>query len=186
MLKKSSKRKVLLLLLWKREEQAESTNYRQPFDLDVIKDNFELCREHFRFTMPEIKQIARLVGLEHQIILENRCKINSVLAVCILLKRFSYPCRLSDMEYFFGIARSTISRVVSYLVTYLFEKYSKKLMWDASFLNRAKLVEYEAAIRSKGFLIINTGGILDGRFGGYADPLDIKSEYIMDTNENML
>ena len=164
-MKKSPKRKALLLLLWEREEQAESTNYRQSFDLDVIKDDLEFCREHFRFTMPEIKRIAQLIGLEGQIILENRCKINSVFAMCILLKRFAYPSRLSDMEYFFGISRSTISRVVSYLVTYLFEKYSKKLTWDASFLNRAKLVEYEAAIKNKGLLVINTGGILDGTFG---------------------
>jgi hypothetical protein len=38
-------------------------------------------------------------------------------------------------------------------------------MWDANYLNRAKLDEYEAAIRSKGFLIINPGGPLDGTVG---------------------
>jgi hypothetical protein len=67
MLEKSRKRKILLNSLFQRENMSESTSDRQAFDLDVIKDDFEFCREHIRFTIPEIKRITQSVGLDYKI-----------------------------------------------------------------------------------------------------------------------
>ena len=61
------------------------------------------------------------------IYLDNRCRLTGTEAFVILLCRLSYPNRLSHYVTKFGKSESYISRVVTYMVDFLYRKYRNKL-----------------------------------------------------------
>ena len=51
----------------------------------------------FRFEKENLHDLVDALQLEEEQLLYNRLKVDTVEAVCVLLKRFAYPCRYSDM-----------------------------------------------------------------------------------------
>ena len=70
------------------------------FDLEML-DETE-CFAEFRARKSDIPMLADVLQIPQNILCEQRIKCNGVEALCILLKRFSYPSRYSDMIPRFG------------------------------------------------------------------------------------
>lgn len=66
---------------------------REPgvFNLDNLNDSY--CYFHFRFYKDDIRKLVRLLNIPEQISLKSRVKVAGEEALCILLKRLSYPNR---------------------------------------------------------------------------------------------
>ena len=61
------------------------------FDLDKLGD--DKCCAEFRFWKNKIYYLSDVLDLPDEIITDNRHNVDKKDALCILLKRFSYPCR---------------------------------------------------------------------------------------------
>ena len=64
------------------------------FDLHTLTD--AQCFANFRFGKNDIPRLFTALNLPDEIILENRCKVDGVDALCVLLRRLVYP-NLSDL-----------------------------------------------------------------------------------------
>ncbi|KAF0723151.1 hypothetical protein Ae201684P_015649 [Aphanomyces euteiches] len=85
-------------------------------DIRKYESNDVLCKSHFRFTSAQIKQLVELLKLPWLLTLSNGSRCRAELAMYILLKRMAYPCRLCDLEEFFGLRRDMLSRILSFMV----------------------------------------------------------------------
>ena len=65
------------------------------FDLDRLHDDD--CRASFRFLKNDLYLLEEVLQIPRRIICPNRLVLPGIEALCILLKRFSYPNWLGDM-----------------------------------------------------------------------------------------
>lgn len=66
---------------------------RQPgvFNLDNFGDSY--CYIHFRFYKNDMRKLIQLFAIPEQIILKSRVKVTGEEALCVVLRRLSYPNR---------------------------------------------------------------------------------------------
>ena len=62
-----------------------------------------------------------------KIVCENRFYVNSDEALCMLLRRFAYPCRYEDLAPRFGMAVPQISMVVNEMISLIFARHGHLL-----------------------------------------------------------
>ena len=67
----------------------------EKFDLNLMTD--DECRTEFRFYRSDIYRLAEVLLIPEEIVCYNGLLCSSTEALCILLKRFAYPCRYLDM-----------------------------------------------------------------------------------------
>ena len=63
----------------------------------IINFDEAKCVTVFRFTERDIPRLSEALQRPHIIVSCQEVVADNIEAVCILLKRLSYPCRLSDM-----------------------------------------------------------------------------------------
>jgi hypothetical protein len=112
--------------------------------------------------MSEIDQLGEILEFPHNITLQGGSRIGRSLFLCIGLKRFTYPSRLSDLEWFFQIERSIISRAFNYFVESMYEKLAHLVRRNAVLLSRENLESYSNAIKWKTGVNLNCVGFIDG------------------------
>eukprot|EP00794_Sanderia_malayensis_P021044 gene21044-biopygen14614 len=81
----------------------------------------------------------------------------------MLLKRFAYPCRYSDLIPRFGRSKSEICLIVNKVMRYLSD-VSKPLLtsFEQRWLQQDKLIEYCPAVHNKSHALENCWGFVDG------------------------
>lgn len=72
------------------------------FDLDTLTD--AECKSEFRFLKHDIYTLLEELNAPEKIVCENRFYVYSDEALCMLLRRFAYPCRYEDLVPRFGRA----------------------------------------------------------------------------------
>ena len=72
----------------------------EKFDLELL--NEDVCKTEFRLYRNDIYALADVLDLPGEFHCYNNVNINSIEGLCILLKRFSYPCRYTDMVSLFA------------------------------------------------------------------------------------
>ena len=72
-------------------------NWKFPrFSLNDISENE--CLAEFRFEKQDnIRCLARALRLPQKFVCSNGTVANDIEALCLLLRRFAYPCRYSDL-----------------------------------------------------------------------------------------
>ena len=70
------------------------------FDLEQMDESE--CLAEFRFKKQDIVILADVLQIPAIIRSQQRTTCNGIEGLCMLVKRFSYPCRYSDMIYRFG------------------------------------------------------------------------------------
>jgi hypothetical protein len=68
--------------------------------MDTLDD--EECRTELRFTKGDLPVLKAVLGVPDKITCQQGTTCSGDEALCILLKRFAYPCRYSDMVSRFG------------------------------------------------------------------------------------
>ena len=66
-----------------------------PFDLDDLCD--DECKAEFRFLKNDIHLLKDVLQVPDEVVCYNRLVVDGIEALCVLLKRFAYPIRYSDM-----------------------------------------------------------------------------------------
>ena len=75
-------------------------NEYTPFNLVEMKD--DECLAEFRVRKTDIPLLVEALGIPNEFVCEQRSVVAGTEALCMLLKRLTYPCRYSDMMQRFG------------------------------------------------------------------------------------
>lgn len=128
------------------------------FDLQNI-DEAE-CLVEFRVQKQHIPVLANVLQLPVNIQCPQRTICNRVEGLCMLLKRFSYPCRYSDMISRFGRPVPELCMITNEVMDNIFNNHSHRIsQWNRDVLSSPLLQEYADA---KGSPVENCFGFIDG------------------------
>ncbi|CAH3176394.1 unnamed protein product, partial [Porites evermanni] len=131
------------------------------FTLDAVSE--EECLSSFRFRQLDIPYLAQVLRLPEKFICPNRTAALTEEALCILLRRFAYPCRYVDMMPQFGRSPQELSLIANKVMDEIYETHGHLLTTiDHPWLTRAKRREMADAVHEVGAALPNCWGFVDG------------------------
>lgn len=131
------------------------------FDLDVMTD--DECKTEFRFYRNDIYTLTEVLNLPERIVCYNGLNVDIVEGLCILLKRFAYPCRYVDMVPRFARPEPQLCMISNHVMNLLYDDWRHLLSdLDQPWLSRAHLQEFADAVHNKGAALENCWGFIDG------------------------
>ena len=131
------------------------------FDFDDISDSE--FKAEFRVGKTEIGLLLDALRIPERFTCCNGTVASGLEGLCILLKRFAYPCRLSDMIPRFGRSVPELSLILSSVLDHVYN-VNGHLLRDLNqpWLQPCKLEEFAAAIHQQGAALNNCWGFIDG------------------------
>ncbi|CAH3184662.1 unnamed protein product [Porites lobata] len=152
------------LVLW---ESYRSKNPDFPyssyarFDLENVDESE--CLAEFRVQKQDIPLLANVLQLPMNIHCPQRTICDRIEGLCMLLRRFSYPCRYSDMISRFGRPVPELCMITNEVMDNIFNNHSHRIsQWNDDILNPQLLQEYADVIHAKGAPLENCFGFIDG------------------------
>ena len=131
------------------------------FSLEDMRD--DECEVEFRFKKDDIYSLVHTFGLPEVYRCYNGLVVDSVEALCVCLKRFTYPCRYADLVPRFGRPVPQLCMITNMMVDDLFDRYSHLLQeLDQPWLSPENLQLYALAVHNKGAALDNCWGFVDG------------------------
>lgn len=88
-------------------------------------------------------------------------------AVCVLLYRLAFPCRLKDMRLVFGLSDLCICETFNWMLHFLDHRWGFLLSLDVGLLV-PKLRAFAEAVYNSGCPLTNCWGFIDGTVRGIA------------------
>ena len=114
----------LLYNLNKSKDDYHYWNY-EVFKLEGMDDSESWAQ--FRFYKRDIYRLKEVLRIPNILKTYNRINVDGVEALCILLKRFSYPCRYVDMIPHFGRAVPDYPIISNEMMEHLYNTFSHLL-----------------------------------------------------------
>ena len=155
---------AMLLLEIKEDTNVIVPYWNYPaFDFDAVTDGGSWV--DFRFKKADIPRVIIALHLPTTITTYNGLVVDIKEAICLLLRRFSYPNRLPDLVKQFGQRHTAeLSIIISHMVNFLFDNYFEKLLCslDQGWLSPANLKRFAKAVHDKGGALDNCWGFIDG------------------------
>ncbi|XP_072375397.1 uncharacterized protein [Diabrotica undecimpunctata] len=147
------------------------------FSLETLSD-LEV-KNLFRFEKVHIPRLALALGILENITTEENITLPGINALCILLRRFTYPNRLSDLEPLFGYSFKAVSSIANKTMDIIIQNkgYLIENLGNVPWLNENKLNQYSQAIAQKGAPIDNCWGFIDGTVRPICRPVENQREY---------
>ena len=121
------------------------------FSLESLEDE---CLSEFRVAKTDIPRLVRVLQIPDDIICENGTKACALEGLCILLKRFAYPCRYSDLIPRFGRSKPELCLICNEVMRFVVGSHGYLL---TSFDQ-----EYASAVYEKSHALGNCWGFVDG------------------------
>lgn len=139
------------------------------FDADAWSD--VECNTELRFAKRDLDGLLECLGIPEKIICEQRTVCGGKEALCVLLKRLSYPCRYADMVPRFGRNPTELSLIFNRIVDFIYKHHHHRLQsWDQFLLQPDQLHIYAQAVYQQGAPLSNCFGFIDGTVRGIARP----------------
>ena len=132
------------------------------FSLDAM-DEVE-CKAEFRVEKQDLHRLAEVLRLPPRFQLEQRSVCQGMEALCLLLRRVCYPCRLSDLIHRFGGRPvSVLSLITNHVIDYIYDVHKHRITeWNHHLMNPTTLEIYAAAVSNKDAPLENCFGFIDG------------------------
>ena len=135
-------------------------NYEK-FDLDSMEE--DECKTEFRFQKNDIYRLVEVLQLPAQFTCYNGTVYDSIEAMCILLKRFAYPCRYLDLIPRFARPVPQLSMISNHLLQFLYDHWNRLLTnMQQNWLTRNNLQIFADKVDAKGAPLNNCWGFIDG------------------------
>ena len=96
-----------------------------PFDLDDM-ENSE-CVAEFRVKKRHIPVLAEALQIPPSFTCNQRSKADGIEALCMLLKRFAYPCRYGDVMPRFARSVPVLSMVTNEVLNYIYDVHGPRI-----------------------------------------------------------
>ena len=121
------------------------------------------CKVNFRFKKAEIPVLARAMNIPEKFKCQQGTICDGIEGLCILLRRFCYPCRYSDLIPLFGRSVPEICMISNEVADFIYERHGEKITrWNHQLLNPHQLQQYVNAVHQKGAALDNCFGFVDG------------------------
>lgn len=131
------------------------------FDIDSITD--DECKTEFRVGKSELNLLAEALGIPDSFVCSNGTKATGLEGLCVVLKRFAYPCRYVDMVPRFGRSVPELCEITSEVSDFIYDNHGYLLQsLDQPWLSPDNLQIYADAIHTKGGALQNCWGFIDG------------------------
>ena len=131
------------------------------FDLENMHE--DECKAEFTFEKENLHDLVDALQLEEEQIMYNRLKIDTIEAVCVLLKRLNYPCRYSDMVPRFARPVAEMCVINNHKMNLLFDQWGFLLTnFNHHLLSLQSLERYANAVHARGAPLSNCWGFVDG------------------------
>ena len=131
------------------------------FELDEL--TYAECNGEFRFYKNDIYKLADALELPDEFVTYNGLIFESILALCIYLKRSSYPCRYSDMVFHFARPVPEICIITNHMIDWIYNRWNHLLTTYNHYpLSPANLSLYADAVHQSGAALDNCWGFIDG------------------------
>ena len=117
----------------------------------------------FRFKKEDIFRLAAVLQLPDKFKCQNGVVVYPIESLCVLLKRFAYPCRYVDLIPRFGRPISQLCMVTNLVVDHIFERFGNLLnSFDQPWLSQDCLKVFAEAVHNEGAALDNCWGFVDG------------------------
>ena len=132
-----------------------------PFSLENMhKDE---CKAEFRIEKENLHDLVEALQLEDEQFMYNRLKVDTIEAICVLLKRLAYPCRYLHVVPRFARPVAEICVINNHMMNLIYDQWVF-LLTD---LNRQQLFpenlqRYANAVYARGAPLQNCRGFVDG------------------------
>ncbi|KAF6211254.1 hypothetical protein GE061_014371 [Apolygus lucorum] len=133
------------------------------FDLRGLTD--DQIFQNMRFQRADLALLKECFQIPDEVTIPQRgYRVPGMTALCILLKRLSYPNRLCDLEAFFGMSSAAISSVAKEMTNHVISRkgYLLATLESHTWLNAEKLEYYAEAVARKGAPLNNCWAFIDG------------------------
>ena len=132
-----------------------------PFDLNQMTE--AECKAEFRVEKQDIPTLAEALQIPERFTCPQGAVVDGIEGFCMLLKRFAYPCRYSDMISRFGRPVPESSMITTTVMDYVYDVHGHHLTsFNQQFLSPEALETYCEAIHQKGAPLENCWGFIDG------------------------
>ena len=120
-------------------------------------------KSEFRFGHSELPLLAEALQIPQYFVCSNGTVASGMEGLLILLKRFAYPCRLSDMIPRFGRSVPEISLILAEVTDHIY-RTNGHLLQDLNqpWLEPQQLESVAHAIHQRGAALSNCWGFVDG------------------------
>ena len=133
----------------------------EKFDLANLSE--DECKCEFRFLRRDIPRLREALQIPEQITCYNGVVCSATEALCILLKRFAYPCRYSDMIYRFARPAPQLCMITQYMTNFIFDHWGNLLKsFNQPWLAPQNLEIFANKVQSRGAPLGNCWGFVDG------------------------
>ena len=121
------------------------------------------CLSEFRFHKSDLSVLSEALHLPNYFICQQGTICDGIEGLCIALRRFAYPCRLSDLIPRFGRPVPELSMISSLVVDTIYQEHNHRItQWNDTLLNPVLLETYARAIQQNGSPLHNCFGFIDG------------------------
>ena len=131
------------------------------FDLDSMTD--DECKREFRFLAGDTYTLVELFNFPDEIICNNGVVCDITEAICMLLKRFAYPCRYQDLIPRFGRPVPQLCMITNKVLNFLYLNWSHLLTsFQQNWLSQQNLDNFANIVHNHGAPLDNCWGFIDG------------------------
>lgn len=174
---------LAVILLVEEYKRRRRRRRRQPKDPTHIRLNLKALtpkrfRKLFRVQKRHFYRLLRCLQLPDIIRCPGGTVVEAEYALCILLRRLSYPCRLEDLSSLLGFSESQLSLIVNTTVSLLYDSWDY-LLTDLTvpWLTDQRLAEFCRAIRAAGSPYNSLWGFIDGTTRPICRPHRLQEEF---------
>ena len=139
------------------------------FNLHEMADSE--CRAESRVNKRDQPLLAECLQIPDAFVCNQGSVFEGMEALCILLRRHSYPCMYSDMIPRFGRQAPVLSMVTNKVLDFIYGTHGRRIKeWNHDLLSPARLQTYADAVYAKGAALENCFGFVDGTVRPIARP----------------
>ena len=130
------------------------------------------CKADFRVDKRDITLLIEALRVPLIFKCSNGTICDGTEGLCIVLKRFAYPCRYSDMMPIFGRSVPELSMICNQVTDWIYNTHGHKVTrWNHGILNPPLIATYADGVHFKGAALDNCFGFIDGTVRPISRPM---------------
>ena len=121
------------------------------------------CRRDFHFSRQHVSELKDTLNISDKVVTSQKTVATGIDALCIRLKRLTFPCHYTNRVPLFGRNVIEICLIFNYTLDYIYSQHNHLFYsWQHSFLQPSSLQQYADFIHAKCAPLQYCFGFTDG------------------------